>query len=399
MMRLRHSIFLLVAACSLSLFNPLRASAAPSFASGGELAICTDSTFPPMEYVAHTGDTEPVGFDVDLMKALADAWSAKLKIVTLDFSGLLPALEAKRCDAVVSGIFLTPERIKSFDGVAYLSTASVLAGKGDTAPIKSTDELSGKSVAVQQGTEFVKWMDKINADLAAKNMKTADALLYPKASDVIQQVLIGRAFAGFTQDTELSFRSLQNPGQLSTVYTFPDRQKFAIYIRRNGSDIDEVKKTIDTLRGSGALAGIIKKWNTGGFRGLRLGRLDARHAAAAVDADRHVAIDGGPAHDAVLITIIVDGIVLCRAVVPDRDVTGLPAPPHGVFRRGDVRLEQIEQLLAVIFRQTNEALNEIAEHQRPFAGLRMHAHHRMLGLVNRAGEHLLEMLPVRLSRA
>ncbi len=261
MTRLRFDILAFAAACSLALLTASSASAAPSFTSGGELVVCTDSTFPPMEYVAHTGDTEPVGFDVDLMKALAGAWNAKLKIVTLDFSGLLPALEAKRCDAVVSGIFLTEARIKNFDGIAYLSTASVLVGLGGTAPIKSTDELSGKGVAVQTGTDFVKWMEKINADLAAKNMKAADVQLYPKASDVIQQVLIGRAFAGFTQDTEVSFRSLQNPGQLVTVYTFPDRQKFAIYIRRNGSDIDEVKKTMDGLRSAGALADIIKKWN------------------------------------------------------------------------------------------------------------------------------------------
>lgn len=261
MTRLRFNALTLAAACSLGLLTASSASAAPSFTSGGELAICTDSTFPPMEYVAHTGDTEPVGFDVDLMKALAGAWNAKLKIVTLDFSGLLPALEAKRCDAVVSGIFLTEARVKNFDGIAYLSTASVLVGEGGATPIKTTDELSGKGVAVQTGTDFVKWMEKINADLAAKNMKAADVQLYPKASDVIQQVLIGRAFAGFTQDTEVSFRSLQNPGQLVTVYTFPDQQKFAIYIRRNGSDIDEVKKTMEGLRSSGALADIIKKWN------------------------------------------------------------------------------------------------------------------------------------------
>ena len=131
----------------------------------------------------------------------------------------------------------------------------------------------------------------------------------------------------------------------------------------------------------------------------RLCGLDARHTAAAVDADRHVAVDGGAAHDAVLIAVIVDRVVLRRAVVPDRDVAGLPAPAHGVFGRGDVRLEQVEQLLAVIFRQADEALHEIAEHQRALAGFRMDAHDRMLGLVDRSGEDLVEMLSIGLGGA
>src|SRR5699024_11985068 len=63
-----------------------------------------------------------------------------------------------------------------------------------------------------------------------------------------------------------------------------------------------------------------------GFRGLRLRRLDAGHAATAVDAERHVAIDGGAADHAMLIAVVIDCVVLRRAVVPDRDVPGLPVP-------------------------------------------------------------------------
>jgi len=214
-----------------------------------------------MEYFAQTGDKEPVGFDVDMVKALAESWKAKPEIVTMDFSGLLPGLEAKRCDAVISGIFLNKERQKNFDGVGYLSTASVLIGKGGEATIASTDGLSGKTVAVQTGTEYVKWMDEINAGLKAKNKPPAVAQLYPKASDVIQQVLLGRAYAGFTQDTEVAFRNMQNPGKLTTIYTFPERQIFAIYVRREGSNLDEVTKAVSALRANGALAAAIKKWN------------------------------------------------------------------------------------------------------------------------------------------
>ncbi|SPP97844.1 protein of unknown function [Bradyrhizobium vignae] len=99
-----------------------------------------------------------------------------------------------------------------------------------------------------------------------------------------------------------------------------------------------------------------------------------------------------------LIAVVIDRVVLGRAVVPNRNVAGPPGPAHRIFRRRDVRLEQLEQLLAVIFRQADEALDEIAEHERALAGFGMDTHHRMLGLVDGAGEHLVEMLPVRLRR-
>src|ERR1700736_434695 len=79
----------------------------------------------------------------------------------------------------------------------------------------------------------------------------------------------------------------------------------------------------------------IESGPSGGL-GLRPGSLDPRDALASIDADRHVAIESDATDDAVLIAIIVHGVVLSGAVVPDRDVALLPAPPHGVFGRGDM---------------------------------------------------------------
>src|SRR5436309_7681683 len=75
---------------------------------------------------------------------------------------------------------------------------------------------------------------------------------------------------------------------------------------------------------------------SGSFGRRLLGRLDARHAVAPIDAHRNLAIDGGAAHDTVLVAVVVDGVVLRGAVVPDRNVALLPAPAHGVFGCGDV---------------------------------------------------------------
>jgi polar amino acid transport system substrate-binding protein len=248
-------------ALAAAIAGPAGAADKPSIVEGGKFTVCTDPSFPPMEYFKVSGDKEPVGFDVDLMRALAKGWGAGLEIVSMDFAGLLPSLEAKRCDAVISGMFVTDKRKQSFDAVSYLDTVTILVAKGGTARAKSIDDFSGKTIAVQTGTTFVQLFEKINTDLKAKGLKPVDVQLYPKASDGIQQVLIGRAYATTTQDTELAYRELQNPGALTSVFEFEDEQSFGIFVRKGGNDGAAVHEALTSLEGSGALAEIAGRWH------------------------------------------------------------------------------------------------------------------------------------------
>jgi polar amino acid transport system substrate-binding protein len=254
-------------ACSLTALvfaASLAADAAtdkPGFTAGGKFTVCTDASFPPMEYFKVSGDKEPVGFDVDLMRELAKSWQADLDIVTMDFAGLLPSLEAKRCDAVISGMFVTDERKKKFDAVSYLDTVTILVAKGGTPHAASIDDFAGKTVAVQTGTEFVKMFETINADFKAKGLTPVNLQLYPKASDGIQQVLIGRAYATTTQDTELAYRELQNPGALTSIFEFEDQQSFGVFVRKDANDGADVHSTLTDQKDKGVLAEIANRWH------------------------------------------------------------------------------------------------------------------------------------------
>ena len=83
------------------------------------------------------------------------------------------------------------------------------------------------------------------------------------------------------------------------------------------------------------------------------------------------------------IAVVVDRLVLGRAIIPNGDVAGTPAPANGVLLECGVALQQLEDLAAVMDRKADEALEEMTEHERAAAGLGMHAHRRMLGFVNR----------------
>lgn len=257
---IKTSLMGAVALCAASL-PALAQDAQPSFLADKNFTVCTDATFPPMEFFESAGNADPVGFDIDLAKALATHWGVEPRIVVAEFTGLLPGLDAGRCDAVISGIPLTPERVAAYPGVPYFSTAVAIftGAKSDLAIDKAAD-LAGKTVAVQAGTSYLKRLEQVNEELKAAGGKPIEIQTYPKQTDVIQQVLIGRADAAVSQDTELAYRNLQNPGQFKTIFTFPDTSDFAVFVRRVDGDEAATSAAVAALAQGGQLAEIATKW-------------------------------------------------------------------------------------------------------------------------------------------
>ncbi|MGY4526805.1 ABC transporter substrate-binding protein [Pseudomonas sp. TE21394] len=237
------------------------ADAKPSFVSSGNFQVCSDPTFPPMEFFEKAGDREPTGFDADLINALAKHWGVKPRFVVAEFTGMLPGLEAKRCDAVISGALITPERIQKLSAVPYLASSTIVFGRGDSnLKLNSLEDLSGKVVAVQSGSRYVTIMEKLNGQLSAAGKTPAVVQTYPKGSDVAQQILVGRAVAGLSQDTELAYRELQTPGQFKTLFVFPEKDVFGAYLRPSPDDEKAVRQALSALKSDGTLKAIAEKW-------------------------------------------------------------------------------------------------------------------------------------------
>lgn len=253
---MQRNILLLIA---LAAATPAAAQP-PSFAGAGKLQACVDPTFPPMEFVKTAGE-EPVGVDIDVVKALAAHWKVDAQITAMDFNGLLPGLESKRCDIVISGALLKPERLEKLSGVPYLKTGVVMIGKADDAtPYKSYEDFSGKVIAVQSGTSYVGLLEKVNEELAKAGRDKITLQTYPKQTDAIQQVMVGRAVGTISQDTEYAYRDLQTPGQLKIVYAAGAQDQYAAYFRKDEADAAAVADAVKSLASDGTMKSIAEKW-------------------------------------------------------------------------------------------------------------------------------------------
>jgi polar amino acid transport system substrate-binding protein len=214
---------------------------------------CTDPTFPPMEYTTTSGKI--VGFDADMAVALAKTWGGTAVASKTAFPGLIPALNAKKCSAVISGIFITPDRTKQAGVVSYMHTHRVLIVKaGNPKRIHSPNQLKGLVVAVQTGTKYEQYLKALKAKIGFTLQS------YPGDNDAVAQVLLGRADAVLTQDTSFAFQAKAHPGKIQVGYTFAAKDTFGIYYRKGDAIGAKIKAGVATLKSSGTLVKLAAKY-------------------------------------------------------------------------------------------------------------------------------------------
>jgi polar amino acid transport system substrate-binding protein len=226
----------------------------------GSFKYCSDPTFPPME--SKTAAGKPVGFDIEMANAVAKLWKVKAKFVETAFPGLLPALGSKRCNMVISGIFVTPDRLKQFPAVSYMKTHRALVVEaGNPKRIKAPNDLSGKNVAVQAGTKYEEYLKMLNDQFKSSGKAQMSLQSYPGDTDAVGQILVGRADAVLTQDTSGAYQKKQHPGKLAIAYLFPETDSFGIYYRPGDKKLGTaLRAAIKTLKKNGTLKKIAKKY-------------------------------------------------------------------------------------------------------------------------------------------
>jgi len=117
----------------------------------GTLTFGSDISYPPQE--DYDPSHNPVGYDIDLGKALAERMGLRAKFVQQNFDTLLPNLAAKKYDAVLSAMPITDERKRSATFVAYFQAGqAIVVKRGNPDGLKSAAELCGRRVAVPVNT-------------------------------------------------------------------------------------------------------------------------------------------------------------------------------------------------------------------------------------------------------
>ena len=116
-----------------------------------KIVVATDATWPPMEFL--NADKEIVGYDIDLMKAIADAAGFEVEFANTAWDGIFAGLATDEYDAVISSVTITEERKATMDfSDWYINAGQVLIVAQSTSGVDSLGDMAGKTVGAQIGT-------------------------------------------------------------------------------------------------------------------------------------------------------------------------------------------------------------------------------------------------------
>ena len=104
-------VFTLAVACEQTTGTTAKSSISPvldRIQQRGELVVGTAGSMPPLNMT--TKDGRVIGIEPDLARYMASSMGVKLRIETMHFHELLPALEAGKVDMVLSGMTITGRR-------------------------------------------------------------------------------------------------------------------------------------------------------------------------------------------------------------------------------------------------------------------------------------------------
>jgi polar amino acid transport system substrate-binding protein len=162
---LPRALILFLALTIFSFRAPPSSAQSLPLIESGTLTWGSAATFPPFESMA---DGKAVGFDVDMMDAITSKMKVRSAISGMEFKGLIPALLGGRIDAIVSGMYINPERSQVVDFVPYLKVGNqLLVAKGNPLHIAQKMDLCGSRVAAPVGTVYEKAAQQIMADCQA----------------------------------------------------------------------------------------------------------------------------------------------------------------------------------------------------------------------------------------
>jgi polar amino acid transport system substrate-binding protein len=166
----------------------------------GTLVMSTNPTLPPMQFVDSAGVLK--GMRITLGDEIARRLCLKPEYIRIEFSAMIPGLQAGRWDVINTGIFWTEERAKLMKMIQYEAQAvSISVAKGNPLKIAQPDDLAGRSVGVELGGFEERKLKELDAAVKSKGLRPINIRTFDNFATAYQALRAGQTEATVTIDS------------------------------------------------------------------------------------------------------------------------------------------------------------------------------------------------------
>ena len=243
----------------------LRAMLPAAVRDSGTLKMVTDAHYPPCESFTEDGKTM-VGFDPDIWNALGELYGIKVAPSSIDFSGLIPGVQAGRYDVAMECISDSTEREQQVKFVDVMYGTSAVYTMADNATI-TEDPLSlcGLKTGAQQGFDFLDVFTKILVPHCEKAGKKAFSVAqYPAAADVLSALYSGRIDFALSDAAAVDDMQKNAPKPIKALSNplLPKLYVGMIVAKNNDELANALLAGMQVLQSNGTYDKIMDKWKT-----------------------------------------------------------------------------------------------------------------------------------------
>lgn len=247
---------------ALAVASPTPAAITPptNLVRPGTITFLSDLSYPPQESI-DPATQQAVGFDIDIAQALAAKMGLTATIQKTDSPQIIGALLAKKGDAIISGLQITPDLQRQVALVGYFRAGqAILVRKGNPSGITSLSDLCGKKVSVQVQSPEENTIDELNGG-TCKDSKI-NKQIYPID---VQAVLIlkQRGVEAALEDSPVAaYFVKQNPDQLDLAGSpFKMNAEGIAMDPKNGELLKAMQQAMMAIYQDGTYRALLTKWN------------------------------------------------------------------------------------------------------------------------------------------
>ncbi len=217
------------------------------------LRVVTEAVYAPAEYMS---GGEIKGFDIDFVKAFAEAAGYEVKFENVAWDPLFVEVKQGSADMGVSAISIDDERKKTYDfsHPYFISINKILVPEGS--PIKSAKDLKEKTVALLNASTA----QTVAEEILGKN--SSNIKKFENNTMAIMELLNNGADAVIADNAIVEEYAKKNPDKKLVVIDEPTFSKefYGLIFPKGSKDRDEINKGINKTFEDGTYAKIYKEW-------------------------------------------------------------------------------------------------------------------------------------------
>ena len=215
----------------------------------GVLSIGMEIGYPPMEYLADDGRT-PIGFDVEMGKAIAAKMGLKAEFIDTAWDGIFAGVNTNKYDCIISAVTINDARLAAhnFSKPYIQNTLAIVIPKNSSLNVRSPNDLAGLSVGYQEETTSDDFMSELADSGLRFTPREYDKVLY-----CFDELRLGRIDAIMT-DLLVAYEYIGQAGSPFQIVWQGGEEEFGICMKKgNDALTSAINDALDALFADGTI--------------------------------------------------------------------------------------------------------------------------------------------------